>query len=313
MVAALTANQLFATEHEDCLQKAMATADDTQTVGALKQQCPKPLDEDSHSISGGSLLDAHLNYEKSTWDRPYVISPHRPNYFLPLSYNKNPNNEILEGTGETFENIELKFQISLKTPVIRSLFNPDTHLFVAYTNQTWWQGYNGNLSQAIRETNHEPEIYVQFDTDWKLGPITNKILTVGFAHQSNGRYGEYSRNWNRLYAKFVVEVTDDFYFSIKPWWRETHSSKENSDIDDYMGYGEFHTFYKMGNQNFGMMLRNNLSSAGEKGTIQLDWSFPLHGHLRGYIQYFNGYGESLLDYNVSSNRLSFGFLVTDWL
>lgn len=193
------------------------------------------------------------------------------------------------------------------------MFTPNNHLFFAYTNQTWWQGYNGNLSQAIRETNHEPELYVRMDTDWKLGPITNKLLAVGFVHQSNGRYDEYSRNWNRLYVKFTFEVTENLYFSLKPWWRESHTSKENTDIEDYMGNGEFRALYIFGNQNLGMMLRNNLKSSGNKGAIQLDWSFPLHEKLRGYVQYFNGYGESLMDYNSSVNRLSVGFLITDWL
>lgn len=312
-VAALTANQLFANEHEDCLRTAIETADDTQTVGALKQQCPDPVTEKKPSTSGQSPLHARLDYEKSTWDKSYAISAYRPNYFLPLSYNSNPNNAPIEDTGETFENIELKFQISLKAPVIRNLFTPNNHLFFAYTNQTWWQGYNGNLSQAIRETNHEPELYVRMDTDWKLGPITNKLLAVGFVHQSNGRYDEYSRNWNRLYVKFTFEVTENLYFSLKPWWRESHTSKENTDIEDYMGNGEFRALYIFGNQNLGMMLRNNLKSSGNKGAIQLDWSFPLHEKLRGYVQYFNGYGESLMDYNSSVNRLSVGFLITDWL
>ena len=31
-----------------------------------------------------------------------------------------------------------------------------------------------------------------------------------------------------------------------------------------------------------------------------------------YIQYFNGYGESLLDYNKSINRISAGFMIAEW-
>jgi phospholipase A1 len=49
--------------------------------------------------------------------------------------------------------------------------------------------------------------------------------------------------------------------------------------------------------------------------LQLDLSLPLSmfsDKISLYLQYFNGYGESLLDYNASSNRISAGIMLTDW-
>jgi outer membrane phospholipase A len=42
-------------------------------------------------------------------------------------------------------------------------------------------------------------------------------------------------------------------------------------------------------------------------------SYPFTSHLRGFVQYFNGYGESLIYYNEPTQRLSIGVKMTDWL
>ena len=66
---------------------------------------------------------------------------------------------------------------------------------------------------------------------------------------------------------------------------------------------------------FSVMSRNNLESGFEKGAVELSWSFPLWGwpYLKGYVQYFNGYGRSLIDYNQHSNVIGVGVSLTDWL
>ena len=39
----------------------------------------------------------------------------------------------------------------------------------------------------------------------------------------------------------------------------------------------------------------------------MDYSWPLFGSIRGHVQYYYGYGESLIDYDQRTNRLSLGF------
>ena len=140
------------------------------------------------------------------------------------------------------------------------------------------------------------------------------------SHQSNGRGGTLSRSWNRLYADFEFEK-DNLVVGLKPWWRIPEDDKDdpldasgddNPDIDDYLGYFEFTTVYRYQDHEFGLLLRNNLRD-DNRGAVQLDWTFPLWRGIRGYAQYFNGYGETLIDYDARIERFGIGILLTDLL
>ena len=119
-----------------------------------------------------------------------------------------------------------------------------------------------------------------------------------------------------MYADFVFE-RDNLALSIKPWWRipENEKDDDNPDIDDFLGYGELRADYKWGNNTFGVMTRNMIESSFEKGTVELTWSFPLwhYDYFRGYLYYYNGYGESLIDYDQQSNTIGIGVSFTDHL
>ncbi|EFP1036100.1 phospholipase, partial [Campylobacter jejuni] len=55
----------------------------------------------------------------------------------------------------------------------------------------------------------------------------------------------------------------------------------------------------------------NLKFHDNKGAIQVDLGYDIFNNgIYWYLQYFNGYGESLIDYNKHLQRLSTGFLIS---
>ncbi|HSH29963.1 MAG TPA: phospholipase A, partial [Thiohalobacter sp.] len=191
----------------------------------------------------------------------------------------------------------------------------------AYTNQSYWQAYNRKFSSPFRETNHEPELFLTYLSDYSLLGFEARVLQLGISHQSTGKSNELSRSWNRVYADLVFE-RGNFALSLKPWYRIPEQSKssptdatgdDNPDIEDYMGYGEFRLAYKLDGHSLSLMLRSNLSGSDPRGALELGWSFPLTRKLKGYAQYFDGYGESLIDYDAHIRRIGIGIALTDWL
>lgn len=259
--------------------------------------------------------------EETAMENPFAIVGHKLNYLLPLAYNTRPNSAPYAADSYELDNLEVKFQFSFKMPIVRNLVARHGHLYFAYTNLSFWQAYNWDVSSPFRETNHEPEIFFAADNDWSLFGVRNSRNAIGISHQSNGYSGPQSRSWNRVYA-LLGFTRGNFLLSLKPWYRIPEREKrsatdaggdDNPDIDRYLGHGELSAFYKHDNQTFGLMLRNNLRRYNNKGAVQLDWSFPLTRRVKGYVQFFDGYGESLIDYNASVTRLGVGVLLTDWL
>ena len=303
-------------ELDECMQVEMLEAGNTVTVGEIRELCQQQLTE-TGEMTKETNLERRIQLEMSAKDNPYVISVHKPNYILLYAHNEKTNEAPLENQfpdeGIPLDDTEVKFQISVKFPLVLDLFDGKGGVFFSYTNRSFWQLYNDS-SAPFRETNHEPEVFMILKNDWKFLGFTNTFVNVGFVHQSNGRGTTLSRSWNRIFASFVFEK-DNVVLGFKPWYRipEDEEDDDNPDIEDFMGHFEFTGIYKQGPHTFSAMLRNNLESNGNRGAVQIDWVFPLTRYLKGYVQYFNGYGESLIDYNYDQESIGVGFALTGWL
>lgn len=274
-----------------------------------------------------------LSFMEKSWDlvpleekkkRTFVLRPHRSNYFLAAAYNESPNDYLpLEADQDAkAQDTEAKFQISFKAKAWESMFGLPVDFWLAYTQLSFWQLYNSAFSAPFRDSNYEPEALFNWRTRYALpglGGLKLQFLQFGVNHQSNGRSEPLSRSWNRLVANVGLEK-GDFATLLKTWYRipEDEDDDDNPDITDYLGYGELWLAYVYEDTRLAVMLRDNWNE--HHGAVQVDLAVPLAriweplgSKFAFYVQYFNGYGECLLDYNDSANRIGAGFMIVDWL
>ncbi len=309
-----------AKRNEDCLRELMVNASPTMTLGELQEEC-RIIDRQVVDKTYSKAASREIMERRSQWN-PFVVTAHRKNYLLPLTYAKDPNKDVYNETLgiDNLDRTEAKLQISLKVPLTSAdIFVVGDSLHFAFTLKAFWQVYNKDYSSPFRETNYRPELFYEFpiEQNWLEADTS---IALGIEHESNGRSQLLSRSWNRLYLNFAF-AKEDYLIEFRPWYRipedpkdspEDPKGDDNPDIYRYMGYFELHGIWKRDQIDYSLMLRNNLNSPNY-GAIQVEVGFPLWGRIRGMAQFFSGYGESLIDYDHHVDRIGIGIMLTDTL
>jgi phospholipase A1 len=227
------------------------------------------------------------------------ISLHKEMYVLPYTWSDEYNGD----------ESEVVFQISAK----HRLFG--TRFYFGYTQISFWQAYNIDDSSPFRETDYNPELFYRSHTlDFKGGRIG---ADLGIEHESNGQRPPQSRSWNLLYLSPYYHRGNVLgYLKLRyrfPEEEKDHplASKgdDNPDIMDYMGHGKFHLFVRFYRQHqINFMIQGSLETG--KGGLSVNYSLPIPKSEQSFLclRFSHGYGESLVDYNKSINRVGIGIM-----
>ena len=293
----------------------------TRGEAAEQQGSAAPSSSSQPLANSAGPIERRLGEETRLWFDRIAFIPHRPNYALPFAHGGN-----LTGadalSGKALRQAEFKFQMSFKVPLTAPAGPGESEAFFAYTGQAWWQAYQAKRSSPFREYNHDPELFVRFRSEFPVLGWSERLTSFGIEHTSNGRDGFGSRSWNRIFAQLEFDRGNDWWLSLRAWWRVPESAKtvpgeaggdDNPDITRYLGNGELRLGQAGEKLQWDAMLRHSLRSGG-KSAFEFNLSYPTHlnPRARWYLQYFNGYGESLIDYNRRIHRLGIGLMLNNW-
>jgi Outer membrane phospholipase A len=269
----------------------------------------------------GSLLDSRWELAGDSKLGTTNLRAYKPVYLLPLFWSSqtndmpsspNPRNTV--AVPAPIDATEAKYQLSLKTKVVQNLFGDNGDIWLGYTQVSHWQVYNAEISRPFRETNYEPEAMLVFRNAYRLGGWNGRMAAIGINHQSNGRADPFSRSWNRVIASIGLD-RENWAVMVRPWYRirESATNDDNPDISDYMGRADVLLVHTRGDHEFSLLGRHSLrAGARSHGALQFDWGFPISRRLRGHLQVFDGYGESLIDYNHRATYIGLGFSLLEW-
>lgn len=259
------------------------------------------------SVSVASDGNSAASENAFSMDSDFSLLTYHTNYLFPLLLSSQHSrlSDSNAPEDQSLQPEEVSFQLSIKVPVMKNIFNAKNTLYLAYTQLSFWQAYNG--SPFFRETDYEPEIFLENTIQKALGDnwIFN-TFNVGAVHQSNGQGGDNERSWNRLYASANV-THDQWLVTIEPWYVLPDASmhEHNPDISSYLGHGQVLTAYQYQKNTFAVTtygFENGLN----RTTGAFTWSFPLSHAFNGYVQLFSGYGQTLLEYDHHINSLGIG-------
>ncbi len=211
------------------------------------------------------------------------------------------------GTRPTQYNSDVKFQLSISQRLTRSTLPGRTYLFLYFTQKTLWNVFEESL--PVRDMNFNPGIGLS-----KYIIKNNRLVgkaTLLLEHESNGRDGEASRSWNKVSLCGSVFLDQSLMLHGKIWVPIV-DGENNKDILKYCGMFQVGLQVLTTNKRWAFDV-NYVKRKGWNlsGNITINIGFRLSRRFNQYLmlQYYNGYGECLLDYNKFHSRLRMGLLI----
>lgn len=234
----------------------------------------------------------------------YNFKAYNANYFLPFSYRYGGN--YADTNGHKAKKTETEFQFSVKFDFATDIFGLNETYSFAYTQKSFWQFYSD--SAFFRESNYNPEIFLLLPLSEIDDGRFIKAFRIGIAHESNGRGSQEERSWNFISGSLFFQYKT-LFTELKLWARLPDQNDYNPRLIDYMGHGYIKFMLPYKKHFADIKLRYNFNN---KSSTEINYSYPIFGRedLFLYVKFFNGYGETLIDYDNRIKKFGIGISIS---
>lgn len=208
----------------------------------------------------------------------------------------------------TRENTNVKFQVSISQKLTKSTLPWNTYLYLYYTQKVFWNVLENSM--PMTDLNFNPGIGLAKPL-FSKGRYIGK-LTLQLEHESNGRDSIWSRSWNKVSLGTNIIIDNNLMVHGKVWIPIV-DGVNNKDILKYCGIYQVGTSVLSNNRRWSgsvVLVKRKTWNMFDYNTV-LELAFRISSRQNQYIfmQYYNGYGEGLLEYNKFHSQLRVGIVI----
>lgn len=245
-----------------------------------------------------SLERVDTDSVRRAFDRGPYFGLYKDNYFIfGTSVNHTP----------TKTNTDIKFQISIQQRLTRSTLPFGTYLYLFYSQKCWWNVLENSMPMV--DLNFNPGIGLAKPLFLKNRYVGK--VTLMAEHESNGRDGLASRSWNKisLAASIMIDPQVTVHGKV---WIPIVDGQNNRDILDYSGIYQVGTEFTSRNRRFTasvVLVKRRGWKLNYNTIIELGYRIFRRDNQFLFLQFYNGYGECMLDYNQFRSRVRVGIVI----
>ncbi|MDE6403575.1 MAG: phospholipase A [Muribaculaceae bacterium] len=212
------------------------------------------------------------------------------------------------GQKVTRENTNVKFQISIAQKLTRSTLPWNTYLYLYYTQKVFWNILQNSM--PMTDLNFNPGIGLCKPL-FTRGRFMGK-LTLQVEHESNGRDSIWSRSWNKVSLGANIIIDNNLMVHGKVWIPIV-DGVNNKDILKYSGIYQIGTSILSNDRRWSgsvvLVKRKDWNPFNYNTILELAFRLSRNQNQFLFLQYYNGFGEGLLEYNKFHSQLRVGIVI----